>query len=95
MSKTKTLFTMALLVLLGSMGAAQAQNFAHVNRAGLPNPNPPPGWVAESEMSGSIWLTFSTGAAAGEVTVTLKYSVPLADDIPRLRARCSQASRPM
>ena len=25
MSKTKTLFTMALLVLLGSMGAAQAQ----------------------------------------------------------------------
>ena len=27
MSKTKTLFTMALLVLLGSMGAAQAQNF--------------------------------------------------------------------
>ena len=26
MSKTKTLFTMALLVLLGSMGAAQAQN---------------------------------------------------------------------
>ena len=30
MSKTKTLFTMALLVLLGSMGAAQAQNFAEV-----------------------------------------------------------------
>ena len=28
MSKTKTLFTMALLVLLGSMGAAQAQDFA-------------------------------------------------------------------
>ena len=26
MSKTKTLFTVALLVLLGSMGAAQAQN---------------------------------------------------------------------
>ena len=25
MSKTKTLFTMSLLVLLGSMGAAQAQ----------------------------------------------------------------------
>ena len=30
MSKTKRLFTMALLVLLGSMGAAQAQNFAEV-----------------------------------------------------------------
>ena len=29
MSKTKTLFTMALLVLLGSMGAAQAQNLAY------------------------------------------------------------------
>ena len=28
MSKTKTLFTMALLVLLGSMGAAQAQDSA-------------------------------------------------------------------
>ena len=28
MRKTQTLFTMALLVLLGSMGAAQAQNFA-------------------------------------------------------------------
>ena len=26
MSKTQTLFTVALLVLLGSMGAAQAQN---------------------------------------------------------------------
>ena len=30
MSKAKTLFTLALLVLLGSMGAAQAQNFAEV-----------------------------------------------------------------
>ena len=29
MSKTKTLFTMALLVLLGSMGAAQAQNILY------------------------------------------------------------------
>ena len=30
MSKTKTLFTVALLVLLGSMGAAQAQTIARV-----------------------------------------------------------------
>ena len=30
MSKTKTLFTIALLVLLGSMGAAQAQQFSEV-----------------------------------------------------------------
>ena len=30
MRKNQTLFTMALLVLLGSMGAAQAQNFAEV-----------------------------------------------------------------
>ena len=30
MSKTKKLFTMSLLVLLGSMGAAQAQTIARV-----------------------------------------------------------------
>ena len=30
MRKNQTLFTMALLVLLGSMGAAQAQNFYEV-----------------------------------------------------------------
>ena len=30
MSKTKTLFTVALLILLGSMGAAQAQTIARV-----------------------------------------------------------------
>ena len=38
MSKTKTLFTMALLVLLGSMGAAQAQDFAEVNLYATPTP---------------------------------------------------------
>ena len=30
MSNTKTFLTLALLVLLGSMGAAQAQNFAEI-----------------------------------------------------------------
>ena len=36
MSKTKTLFTMALLVLLGSMGAAQAQTIARVTLLSAP-----------------------------------------------------------
>ena len=45
MSKTKTLFTMALLVLLGSMGAAQAQEHLRHNQNGHPTPNRrPDGW---------------------------------------------------
>ena len=40
MSKTKTLFTMALLVLLGSMGAAQAQNLLYEVK--LYSPHRPP-----------------------------------------------------
>ena len=83
MSKTKTLFTMALLVLLGSMGAVQAQdgddNYVVIEMATQPNPAARMGGV--NEMSGSIWLTFSTSAAGGEVIVTLKYSVPLAEAI--------------
>ena len=42
MSKTKTLFTVALLVLLGSMGAAQAQFLYEVNLF-TPHRPPPPG----------------------------------------------------
>ena len=45
MRKTQTLFTMALLVLLGSMGAAQAQDFAEVNYSyATTQPSRPDGW---------------------------------------------------
>ena len=80
MSKTKTLFTVALLVLLGSMGAAQAQNtFVTVEMVTQPQTAARMG--GQSEMSGSVWLTFSTADAIDETTVTLHYSVPLAGDI--------------
>ena len=80
MSKTKTLFTVALLVLLGSMGAAQAQNiFVTVEMVTQPRPAARMG--GENEMSGSVWLTFSTAEAIGRTTVTLHYSAPLADDM--------------
>ena len=59
MSKTKTLFTVALLVLLGSMGAAQAQNiFVTVEMVTQPRTAARMG--GENEISGSVWLTFST-----------------------------------
>ena len=81
MSKTKTLFTMALLVLLGSMGAAQAQdNFVVVELVTQPEPAARMG--GENEMSGSAWLTFSTALAIRHTTVTLHYSVPLAGTWP-------------
>ena len=80
MSKTKTLFTVALLVLLGSMGMAQAQdNNVVVEMATQPAEAARAG--GENEVSGSIWLTFSTAAAGPDLTVTVDYSVPLAMDI--------------
>ena len=63
MSKTKTLFTVALLVLLGSMGAAQAQeNNIFVTAEMVTQPRPAARMGGTSEMSGSVWLTFSTAA---------------------------------
>ena len=59
MSKTKTLFTMALLVLLGSMGAAQAQEFAEVKLFTTPEPFAREG--GKNEAAGSILLN-SSGA---------------------------------
>ena len=56
MSKTKTLFTMALLVLLGSMGAAQAQ-FAQVKLFTTPVDYAREG--GKSEAAGSILLNAS------------------------------------
>jgi hypothetical protein len=81
MSKTKTLFTMVLLVLLGSMGAAQAQDFAEVNLYATPTPAAREG--GKSEAAGDVFLTFSDDAANEAVmgaTVTLHFSVPLAED---------------
>ena len=57
MSKTKTLFTMALLVLLGSMGAAQAQNFAEVKLFTTPEEFAREG--GKNEAAGSILLNSS------------------------------------
>ena len=81
MRKTQTLFTMALLVLLGSMGAAQAQDFAEVNLYATPTPAAREG--GKSEASGDVFLTFSADGTNGAVmgaAVTLKFSVPLAED---------------
>ena len=71
---------MALLVLLGSMGAAQAQNI-FVSVEMVPQPRSDARMGGENEMSGSVWFTFSTGEAVQRTTVTLHYSVPLAGDI--------------
>ena len=57
MSKTKTLFTMALLVLLGSMGAAQAQNLL-VEVKLVTTPEPAARMGGENEMSGSVLAQF-------------------------------------
>ena len=81
MSKTKTLFTMALLVLLGSMGAAQAQNFAEVKLFTTPEDFAREG--GKNEAAGSILLNSSAEAAlrAEGAMIMLHFSVPLAADI--------------
>ena len=81
MSKTKTLFTMALLVLLGSMGAAQAQNFSQVKIFTTPADFAREG--GKSEAAGSILLNSSAEAAlrADGAMIMLHFSVPLAADI--------------
>ena len=83
MSKTKTLFTMALLVLLGSMGAAQAQNFAEVKLFTTPADFAREG--GKNEAAGSILLNASdeTALQATGAMITLHFSVPLAADIDR------------
>ena len=81
MSKAKTLFTMALLVLLGSMGAAQAQNFAEVKLFTTPEDFAREG--GKNEAAGSILLNSSAEAAlrADGAMIMLHFSVPLAADI--------------
>ena len=63
MSKTKTLFTMALLVLLGSMGAAQAQNFSEVKLFTTPEDFAREG--GKNEAAGSILLNSSAECSPG------------------------------
>ena len=81
MSKTKTLFTMAgLLVLLGSMGAV-AQNFAEVKLFTTPEDFAREG--GKNEAAGSILLNSSADDAlrAEGAMIMLHFSVPLAADI--------------
>ena len=77
MSKTKTLFTVASLVLLGSMGAAQAQaNFAEVKLFTTPKDYAREG--GRSEAAGSILLNASDVDAIRDSMIMLHFSVPLA-----------------
>ena len=81
MSKTKTLFTtMALLVLLGSLGVV-AQNFAEVKLFTTPMDFAREG--GKNEAAGSILLNSSAEAAlrADGAMIMLHFSVPLAADI--------------
>ena len=81
MSNTKTFLTLALLVLLGSMGAAQAQNFAEVKLFTTPEDYAREG--GKNEAAGSILLNSSDAEAiqATGATIMLHFSVPLAADI--------------
>ena len=79
MSKTKTLFTVALLILFGSIGAAQAQ-LARYEFVAVPEPFAREGGLAEK--SGPVYIiTTALDDEAmtlfGSATVTLDYSVPL------------------
>ena len=79
MSKTKTLFTVALLVLLGSMGAAQAENtFYEIKLFTTPMDFAREGGT--NEASGDILLNFDP-MPEDVLTATIEYSVPLAGDI--------------
>ena len=79
MSKTKTFLSLSLLVLLGSMGAVQAQNRLYeVKLFTTPSEGARAG--GEDEMSGGVLLNF-TPMPSEDITVTLDYSVPLAGDI--------------
>ena len=81
MRKNQTLLTMALLVLLGSMGAAQAQEFAEVKLFTTPKDYAREG--GKNEAAGSILLNSSNAEAlqAPGAMIMLHFSVPLAADI--------------
>ena len=90
MRKNQTLFTMALLVLLGllgSMGAAQAQGFAEVKLFTTPMEYAREG--GKNEAAGSILLNVSDDATdplmkafrVNGAMIMLHFSVPLAANI--------------
>ena len=74
MSKTKTLFTMALLVLLGSMGAVQAQTIARVTLLTATERAAREG--GKTEAAGDVFLDID-GAPESIASYTLTYSVPV------------------
>ena len=74
MSKTKTLFTMALLVLLGSMGAAQAQTLARVTL--LTDTAKAAREGGKREAAGDVFLDIA-GDPESIASYTLTYSVPV------------------
>ena len=74
MSKTKTLFTVALLILLGSMGAAQAQTLARVTL--LTDPAKAAREGGKNEAAGDVFLDIA-GTPESIASYTLTYSVPV------------------
>ena len=80
MRKHQTLL-IALALFLCSAVAAQAQNVFVITEM-VTQPRAAARMGGESEMSGSVWLTFSTADAITNTTVTLHYSVPLAGTWP-------------
>ena len=86
MSKTKTLFTVALLVLLGSLGAVQAQNSNSTKSIYTPHRPPAPGREAKMRCPAASGSAFPPRPQF--ITVTLDYSVPLAGDNSVGRGSC-------
>ena len=72
MSKTKAFLTLSLLVLLGSMGAAQAQNLRYEMSYSDPG-GLRPGKGAKARLSGDVLLNFAP-VPSEFLTATLKYS---------------------
>ena len=81
MSKTKTLFTMALLVLLGSMGAAQAQDFAEVKLFTTPADYALREGGKNEACPGASSSILLIRWKIRDATIMLSFSVPLAADI--------------
>ena len=77
MSSTKTFLILSLLILLGSMGAAQAQ-IARIELLAQPEPAAREG--GKNEAAGDVWLDIELqGQLTAAVTsFTLTYSSPLA-----------------
>ena len=79
MSNTKTFLTLSLLILLGSMGAIQAQNGDAVTRFELfttPTQNAREGGLDEA--GGAVFLTASeANADMTTAKITLHFSAPL------------------